>query len=122
MYIVHIHSLCRVGDPLCDGCKDMWTNVLKSIVSDYTSKQKIFFSYRLLPLPYHRNAFPISQAAFTIEKLAPGHFHDYLEMIYSVQDTFGNGPTSNMTTNQVVDMMANLAIKIPGVTKAYVHE
>ena len=96
-----------VIDLTCSATKDAWL-VLSEVVALY--KDLVKFKIRILPLPYHQQAFILSKAASTVyyfqgDRAAIDFMNDALEH----QDKFLNGATENMSYKDVVKLVAGVA-------------
>ena len=96
-----------VIDLTCSATKDAWP-ILSEVVALY--KDSVKFKIRILPLPYHQQAFILSKAASTVyyyEGDRPAI--DFMNDAFDHQDMFLNSATENMSYNDVVKLVAGVA-------------
>ena len=106
----NLNSLVTVEfviDLACSGTKDAWP-VLSEVVALY--KDLVKFKIRILPLPYHQNSFILSKAASTVyyfEGDRPAI--DFMNDALAHQEMFLNSATTDMSYNDVVNLVAGVA-------------
>jgi len=101
-------------DLTCSSCLEAWPT-LTDLVSEY--KDKIRFMYRVFPLPYHQQAFILAKAAQVVNYYGTTNaIFTFMDTAYALQSQIYNSATSDMTYNQVVQMVAPWATKDTGVT------
>jgi len=95
-------------DLLCPDCADGWAAV-KDIVDHYGSN--IALAIHTFPLPYHTYGFMAAQSAHVVaSKLGASAMRKYADFIFGAQSAFWNGPTSNMSSNDVLALLGKKVV------------
>jgi len=96
-------------DPLCPDCKATWP-ILQQVVQAYGTR--IHFRFHTFPLPYHTNAFLVSQSIHVVANYTSRNSNaifEYTTKIFENQAQWYNGATSNLTMPQVAESVATFA-------------
>jgi protein-disulfide isomerase len=104
-------------DLLCPDCKAAWPTVLQVIAAYGT---RIHFRIHTFPLPYHTNAFVVSQGLHVVANATNRNLDSifqYATKIFENQQMWYNDATKTMTMPQVVDSLASFVDKTGLVTK-----
>eukprot|EP00005_Dracoamoeba_jomungandri_P006090 CAMPEP_0174251512 /NCGR_PEP_ID=MMETSP0439-20130205/1312_1 /TAXON_ID=0 /ORGANISM="Stereomyxa ramosa, Strain Chinc5" /LENGTH=213 /DNA_ID=CAMNT_0015331843 /DNA_START=39 /DNA_END=680 /DNA_ORIENTATION=- len=101
----------------CPDCKAAWP-VLKQVMAHY-GPSKLRFFFQPFPLPYHHNAFFAAEASFVTVELTGNvsTFWNLTEILFQMQDYWGDTGTENMTSTQVISLLGDYAVKCCGVDK-----
>jgi hypothetical protein len=106
----NLNSLVTVEfiiDLSCPATKDAWP-VLSEVVTLY--KDLVKFKIRILPLPYHQQAFILSKAASTVYYFEGDRAAiDFMNHAIEHQELFLNSATVDMSYNEVVKLAAGIA-------------
>jgi len=100
-------------DLLCPDCQAAWPNV-KDVLNYYNPSgqpSNIRFYLHTFPLPYHHNGFFAAQGLRLMNELAPTLTWKFIDLIFDNQDQFWDGPTADVTANQVISSFASLTEK-----------
>ncbi len=91
--------------------------MLNQVVAEYSDR--VNFLYRILPLPYHQQAFIVSKAASLVDYYSSSSdaVFTFMDTAYDQQPSIYNSATADMTYNQVVALVQSWAIDGTGVTK-----
>merc|ERR1711871_515047 len=92
-------------DLMCPDSRQSWPT-MKALV-DQAFPGKVALVVHTFPLPYHRWSFTAAQGGHFANSV--GHFFDWMEAVYSNQEAWGNDPTANMTSADIVGQMAQVA-------------
>jgi thiol-disulfide isomerase/thioredoxin len=107
-------------DLTCSACLDSWP-VLQEVAQAYD--RSVNFRYRLLPLPYHQQAFILSKAANCVQYYNPGvAVFNFMDVAYANQAQIYTSTTANMTYNQVVDLVGAWAQSAGGISASQYAE
>jgi len=87
---------------------------IKSLISSY-APTKLKFTMTIFPLPYHHNAFFAAQSGAVVAHFGKDIWK-WTELIFQNQAQWFNYASMNLTSTQVIDGMADLAVQC-GVTK-----
>jgi protein-disulfide isomerase len=104
-------------DLLCPDCKAAWPTVLQLIQAYGT---RIHFRIHTFPLPYHTNAFVVSQGLHVVANATNRNLDAIFQsttQIFENQQIWYNAATKSMTMPQVVDSLATFVAKIGLVSK-----
>jgi len=96
-------------DPLCPDCQATWP-IVQQVIQAYGTK--IHFRFHTFPLPYHTNAFLVSQSIHVVANYTNRNtnaIYEYTTKIFEGQDQFYNGATINLTMPQVAEKLATFA-------------
>jgi predicted DsbA family dithiol-disulfide isomerase len=103
----------------CPDSMNAWP-IMKQVQA-YYGHDKLDLIVQQMPLPYHRNAFLNTQGRYLIENSTDAevrsHLFDYIESALSMWSNFSTANTVNMTETEVLDMLANMAVTVTGVSK-----
>jgi hypothetical protein len=102
-----------VIDLTCSSCLDSWP-MLNEVVESYSSS--VSFMYRVFPLPYHQQAFIVSKAASVVFFYAPSEIFSFIDAAYANQGSIYNSVTSDMSYNEVVNMVGGWVTNSTGVS------
>lgn len=104
----------------CSNCLESWPT-LSEVVDMY--KDDVHFKIRILPLPYHQQAFLLSKGASTVFYYKGDRAAiDYMNSIMENQPMFYNSATASMTYNDVLKMVASSACNGTGLTSEEFYE
>ena len=78
--------------------------------------------YRIIPLPYHQQAFIVSKAANLVNFFKPESTFDFINLAYENQYLIYNSVTADKTYNQIIDLVGTWATNGTGVTKSQYYE
>ena len=104
-------------DLLCPDCKASWPTALQVIQAYGT---KIHFRIHTFPLPYHTNAFVVSQGLHVVANATTRNLDaifQYATKVFENQERWYNGATQSMTMPQVVDSLATFVAETGLVAK-----
>ncbi len=104
-------------DLLCPDCKASWPTVLQVIQAYGT---KIHFRIHTFPLPYHTNAFVVSQGLHVIANVTNRNsdaIFQFATKVFENQQMWYNDATKSMTMVQVLDSLATFAAQTGLTTK-----
>lgn len=107
-------------DLTCSACLDSWP-VLQEVAETYSAS--VNFRYRMLPLPYHQQAFILSKAANCVQYYNPGTaVFKFMDTAYANQAQIYTSVTANMTYNEVVQLVGGWAQSAGGISAAQYGE
>ena len=90
-------------DITCSDTKVVWKTILE-VIDLY--RDKVYFQLRMLPLPYHHNAFLISKAAMVVKTYGTDtDIFSFLNYAFEKQADISNKATADMSMNQVIDLI-----------------
>jgi thiol-disulfide isomerase/thioredoxin len=104
-------------DPLCPACKATWPTVLQLIQAYGT---RIHVRIHTFPLPYHTNAFVVSQGLHVVANVTNRNLDaifKYATQVFDYQQIWYNDATKSLTMPQVVDSLASFVDKTGLVSK-----
>jgi len=104
-------------DPLCPSCKAAWPTTVQ-LVQAYGTR--IHFRIHTFPLPYHTNAFVVSQGLHVVANVTMRNLEaifQYATQVFQNQEMWYNDATKTMTMPQVVESLAAFVDKAGIVTK-----
>jgi len=84
-------------------------------------KNIMTFRMHLFPLPYHNNAFKMSIAAHGIANQNKTKIWDWVDAVFSHQDSFGNAVTASLSQLEIQRRIASLGTYI-GLPPSAVHK
>jgi len=82
---------------------------MKALMAHY-GPQTLKFTLYNYPLPYHHNAYFAAQAGAVVYTLRKD-FWKFVDLIFANQATWFNQGSLNMTGNEVINGMANIAVQ-----------
>ena len=107
-------------DLTCSGCRDSWP-VLTNVYEQY--KDKVNFLYHVYPLAIHNAGFLLTQAAQTVNYFGPeGAIFTFMDTAMKNQPQIYNSQISNLSYNQVVDLVSSWAVDGTGITLDQYYE
>jgi hypothetical protein len=107
-------------DLTCSSCLSEWPTI-NEVVAAYSAD--VNFLYRILPLPYHQQAFITSKAASCVNYYCSSEaVFTFFDTVYANQALIYNSATANMTYNEVVDLVEGWALDGTGLTSAQYAE
>lgn len=110
-------------DLTCSSTMDSW-DLLSQVVELY--KDTIKFEYRIFPLPYHQQAFILAKAAqvvdFYMQKSDSKSVFTFMNTAIKNQPLIYNDATSDMTYNDVVQLVGKWAVNGTGLSSEQYYE
>ncbi|KAL4223696.1 hypothetical protein ACF0H5_017164 [Mactra antiquata] len=110
-----VHLDVHMG-PLCPDSAAAF-ETLKAVATHYGPTNFILVLH-MFPLPYHHQAFFVAKGAQIVKKFGKGDADAYkwFKHFYTNLDSVSNSRTANMTANEVISMIADVAVPI-GIAK-----
>lgn len=103
-------------DLACSDCEAAWPTMAQAAKEFDRGAE---FTFRLFPLPYHKNAFTAAQAAQVV-KLYSDEDDDvvesFVDLVFEGQEKILNSATTDMTQTEIQDIFAAWAAIAGGVT------
>ena len=100
-------------DLTCSSCLSEWPT-FNQVIDTYGSD--VNFLYRILPLPYHQQAFIVSKAASCVAYFVPDAIFTFMDTAYANQDQIYTSTTADMTYNEVIALVEQWTIEGTGLT------
>jgi len=86
-------------------------------VADHYGNTRLELNVKLLPLPYHRNAFLSSQGVYVIEALLPDQTFNYIHAVLASNANFSTANTVDLSETQVLSNLGDVAALSTGIHK-----
>ena len=110
-------TLETVFNPFCPDSEWAWY-VLKDVSANYGTDLALVI--HIFPMPYLINSYMASQGFYLIEEhVSQAASLEYLEATWRQASNFSNSNTADMTTFQIYDALADLAVEATGIDKDF---
>ncbi len=101
-------------DLTCSSCLENWPTITEVV---QTYEDKVYFNFRVFPLPYHQQAFLVAKGASLVNYFTKGKgVFTYMNTAFANQALIYNTATADLTYNQVVDIVESWATTDTGVS------
>ncbi|ELU18601.1 hypothetical protein CAPTEDRAFT_216673 [Capitella teleta] len=110
------HPLCLEVflDLNCEYSKKSWMTMMDLSV---VFGERLEIVIQQFPQPYHTFAFILTQGYFLVHKEAPEAILNYTDLVYDHLASFNNENTFNLTTKEVIEILADLQFEATGINQ-----
>jgi len=99
----------------CNDSYTAWPVLLK--VANHYGNARLDLVIKMLPMPYHRNAFLSTQGLYVVQAEAPSKVFSFIDAMLTNNHFFITSNTVNKTETQVREMLADIAVTSSGVNR-----